>query len=166
MRRLLASQLANLGYTDVVFAEDGREALSRVKSQQFDLVLLDWHMPHFSGLEVLRTMRARGLMNVPIIMVSMEQKRQNIETALKLGATDYILKPVSPELLKNKIAAIARMNPTFAAPEKNAPESPAPDTADGSGEGPPSVASPAIEEEQAGEPEEAKGSDSSADADA
>ena len=88
-------------------AEDGSEALDQLTKQQVDLVLLDWNMPRLSGLDFLKKVRAMNkYIKLPIIMVTSESARYNVIEALKMGATDYIIKPINGKLFADKISKI------------------------------------------------------------
>ncbi len=93
-RDMLARRLARRGYT-VAVAEDGRQALAIIETQQFDLVLLDIMMPGISGLDVLQILRQRySMAALPVIMATAKDQSEDIVAALQLGANDYITKPL------------------------------------------------------------------------
>lgn len=93
-RDMLARRLARHGYT-VAVAENGHQALGMLAEQQFDLVLLDIMMPGISGLEVLRILRERHAMaDLPVIMATAKDQSEDIVAALKIGANDYVTKPL------------------------------------------------------------------------
>jgi two-component system chemotaxis response regulator CheY len=90
-----------------VEAANGRDALQQVLSQKIDLVLLDWNMPQLSGIDFLKTIRAKEeYKNLPVIMVTSEAARYNVIEALKSGATDYIIKPVNERNFREKLSKI------------------------------------------------------------
>ncbi len=101
-RTLIILALGAVGIKDTVAATDGREVLTLLQRQPFDLLMLDWHMPGKSGLEVVRAVRGRGS-QVPIVMVTMEAARDKILEALRAGASDYILKPFDAKTLWSKL---------------------------------------------------------------
>ncbi|MGH8060283.1 MAG: response regulator, partial [Candidatus Entotheonellia bacterium] len=93
-REMLSRRLARRGYS-VAVATDGHRALKMLMTQTFDLVLLDIMMPGISGLEVLRTLRERHPMaDLPVIMATAKDQSGDIVEALKLGANDYVTKPL------------------------------------------------------------------------
>jgi diguanylate cyclase (GGDEF)-like protein/PAS domain S-box-containing protein len=93
-RDLLSRRLIRRGY-DVACAADGREALTLIEQEHFDLVLLDNMMPGLSGLDLLRLLRATYTeTDLPVIMVTAQSESDNIVQALKAGANDYVIKPV------------------------------------------------------------------------
>jgi diguanylate cyclase (GGDEF)-like protein/PAS domain S-box-containing protein len=93
-RDVLSRRLAQRGYL-VATAANGHDALALAAAQPFDLVLLDVEMPEMSGLEVLTELRARfSQTELPVIMVTARTQSADIVEALRLGANDYVTKPV------------------------------------------------------------------------
>jgi class 3 adenylate cyclase len=93
-RDMLARRLVRRGYT-VAAAEDGRQALAMIAAQQFDLIILDIMMPGLSGLDVLEDLRQRyAPSELPVIMATAKDQSDDIVLALKLGANDYVTKPL------------------------------------------------------------------------
>lgn len=104
-RDLLARQLARGGYS-IRTARTGREALEMVRSQDFDLVLLDIIMPEIDGFEVLRQMKGdEVLRDIPIIMISALDEIDSVVRCIEMGAEDYLSKPFDPVLLKARVGA-------------------------------------------------------------
>ncbi len=91
----------------VIIAKDGEEAIHFSDSITFDVVLLDWRMPKFSGIEVCRYIRKSGN-NVPVILLTALSQVKNKVEALNLGADDYVTKPFSFEELTARITAVVR----------------------------------------------------------
>jgi two-component system chemotaxis response regulator CheY len=88
-------------------ASNGKEALQHVQNQKVDLVLLDWNMPELSGIDFLKQVRAQpDYAQIPIIMVTSEAAKYNVIEALKAGATDYIIKPVSEKNFREKMTKV------------------------------------------------------------
>ncbi|MDR2398172.1 MAG: response regulator [Spirochaetaceae bacterium] len=88
-------------------ANNGKEALLRLQSQPVNLVLLDWNMPEMSGIEFLKKVRAIDkFKTLPIIMITSEGARYSVIEALKAGATDYLVKPLTEKHLKEKVFKI------------------------------------------------------------
>jgi two-component system chemotaxis response regulator CheY len=88
-------------------AADGQAALNRLQDgMQFDLVLLDWNMPVLNGLETLKRIRARGLSEVKVLMVTTEAEHDYIVRALDAGADEYLMKPFEHEALDEKLAML------------------------------------------------------------
>lgn len=80
----------------------GVEALQLLSEQQFDLVLLDWDMPGRNGVEILAAIRSQGC-PTPIIMVTAKNERGNVLQAVHFGASDYLIKPFEPTILRDKV---------------------------------------------------------------
>lgn len=105
MRTFIVLNLETVGVTDVVEATNGLQAWSLVKQHDFDLVVIDWHMPGKSGLEIIRQIRSHDS-EVPIIMVTAEAMRGQVLEALQSGATDYLVKPFEPDKLRAKVVKL------------------------------------------------------------
>lgn len=93
------------GY-EVIWAKDGREALEIFKEKDITLILLDWMLPIYDGLTVLR--RIRQSSNVPIIMITARSQTSDISMALDQGLDDYITKPFEIEELLARIRVVLR----------------------------------------------------------
>jgi len=107
MRRILKNLLKELGFVNVQEAEDGVEALKKLRSQAFDFVVSDWNMPNMSGIELLREIRADAkLKHLPVLMVTAEGKRENIIEAAHAGASGYVVKPFTAATLDEKLKKI------------------------------------------------------------
>lgn len=107
MRRIVRTLLKELGFTNVDEAEDGQEALAKLKSGGFQLVVSDWNMPNLDGLEMLRHIRAdEALKHLPVLMVTAEAKKENIIAAAKAGASGYVVKPFTAATLEEKLNKI------------------------------------------------------------
>lgn len=105
MRRIQKTQLTNLGVKDIVEAGDGNEAYSVLKNNMpVDIILLDWNMPVMDGLTFLKKVRSEAAFSaVKIIMCTSESEKAKVVEALKAGANNYIIKPFTPEALKEKL---------------------------------------------------------------
>jgi len=111
MRRLLEISLRQAGYQPVV-AADGKEALQMIRNQTIDLVVSDLHMPSMNGLELLKNIRLENE-TLPFIMVTAQGEIKTAVEAMKLGASDYILRPFDLETLEIAIAkalSVKRLN--------------------------------------------------------
>ena len=107
MRRIIRNMLRQLGYTNIVEAEDGAEALSLLQREKVDFVISDWNMPNMSGLDLLKAIRAdENLKPLPVLLVTAEALKENVVEALKAGVNNYVVKPFTAEVLKEKIDAI------------------------------------------------------------
>jgi DNA-binding response OmpR family regulator len=105
VQKLLTYPLRKEGY-DVVPALDGREALDRLREDNFDLVVLDVMMPKMDGFDVCRQIRARS--TVPIIMLTAKTEEIDKVLGLELGADDYITKPFSVREFRSRVKAVLR----------------------------------------------------------
>jgi two-component system chemotaxis response regulator CheY len=109
MRRIVKNILKQLGFENVGEAENGREALEVLKKEKFDFVITDWNMPVMTGLDLLKAIKAdAALKDLPVMMVTAEAQQQNIVEAVKTGASNYIVKPFTAEVLEEKISKIFR----------------------------------------------------------
>ena len=103
MRRIMINALQRLGYTDVVEATDGRDALERL-DQTIGFIITDWNMPNMSGVEFARAVRGTLVgSSLPMLMVTTRAAREDILAAIDAGVNNYILKPFTPSVLKEKI---------------------------------------------------------------
>ncbi len=107
MRRIVRNLLKELGFTNVMEAEDGVVALKMLRGDSFDFVVSDWNMPNMTGIELLRAIRAdASLKHLPVLMVTAEAKRENIIEAAQAGASGYVVKPFTAATLDEKLKKI------------------------------------------------------------
>lgn len=107
MRRIVRSLLRELGFTNVEEAEDGQEALNKLRGGAFELVISDWNMPVLDGLEMLKQIRNESeLKHLPVLMVTAEAKKENIIAAAQAGASGYVVKPFTAATLEEKLNKI------------------------------------------------------------
>jgi two-component system, chemotaxis family, chemotaxis protein CheY len=107
MRRIIKNILKQLGYNDIDEADDGAAAIAKLKSTKFDFVITDWNMPNMSGLELVKAIRSdENIKSIPILMVTAEALKENIIEAVKAGVNNYIVKPFTAEVMKEKIDKI------------------------------------------------------------
>ncbi|MBN1594198.1 MAG: response regulator [Candidatus Coatesbacteria bacterium] len=106
MRRIIVRTLEGIGESDVTEASDGEDALHKVNSTGFELILTDWNMPNLDGLGLVEKLRANAkYKTTPIIMITTEAEKKNVVEAIKAGVNNYIVKPFTPATLKEKIQA-------------------------------------------------------------
>jgi adenylate cyclase len=104
-RIMLSHSLEQPGHT-VMLAENGRQALTMMHAQQFDLVLLDIVMPEMDGYQVLRQMKTDStLRDIPVIVISSVDEVASVVRCIEMGAEDYLPKQFDPVLLKARISA-------------------------------------------------------------
>lgn len=106
MRRIVANTLKRIGYSELEEAENGAEALELLDDNTFELIVTDWNMPGMSGLEFIKSVRSDGKNDLPILMVTTRSEAEDVKEALQAGASSYIVKPFTPEVLKEKIDSI------------------------------------------------------------
>ena len=108
MRRIIKNTLARLGHKDVLEGADGVEGWATLDSNpDVEMLITDWNMPEMSGLELVKKVRADArFVDLPIIMVTTEGGKAEVITALKAGVNNYIVKPFTPQILKEKLAAV------------------------------------------------------------
>lgn len=104
VRRAARACLARLGF-DVAEAADGREGLDQLREGgAVDVMLVDWNMPVMNGLEFLRTVRADAAFDgVPVVVVTTESDVGRVAAALDAGATEYVMKPFTRDVLDQKL---------------------------------------------------------------
>ncbi|MBW2599305.1 MAG: response regulator [Deltaproteobacteria bacterium] len=107
MRKVIKNLLKQVGYINIVEADDGVAALRILKSQKMDFIISDWNMPNMNGLEFLKAVRADNeLSGLPFLMVTAEGLKENVVLAVKAGVSNYIVKPFTAEVLNEKIGKI------------------------------------------------------------
>ena len=103
-RTIIARFLDQMGFSNLILAENGKVALDKLKLNQADLIISDWRMLDMDGLEFYWTAKNEGLLGkAPFLMVSAENERGKVIEALRAGVSDYIVKPVSFKTLQDKI---------------------------------------------------------------
>jgi two-component system chemotaxis response regulator CheY len=109
MRKVIRNLLKQIGYEDIMEAEDGAAALRTLKGQKIDFIVSDWNMPNMSGLELLKAVRGSDdLKELPFLMVTAEALKDNVVAAVKAGVSNYIVKPFTAEVLNEKIEKIVK----------------------------------------------------------
>ncbi len=108
MRRIIKNTLGRLGHKEILEAEDGAKAWDVMsKNSDIDVLVTDWNMPEMNGLELVQKVRAEEkYTDMPIIMVTTEGGKGEVITALKAGVNNYIVKPFTPQVLKEKLEAV------------------------------------------------------------
>lgn len=106
MRRIVLNSLLRIGFHEAIEAADGIEALAKF-DETIDFVITDWNMPNMSGTEFTKALRLRGDgKDVPVLMVTARSVRDDILVAMEAGVNNYIVKPFTPQVLKDKIDAL------------------------------------------------------------
>ncbi len=106
MRRIVVNALKSIGYDDVIEAGDGSDALQKCGTR-VELIITDWNMPVMGGLDLVKALRALPQhARTPILMVTTRSVKEDILQAVEAGVSGYILKPFTPQVLKEKIDEI------------------------------------------------------------
>ena len=107
MRRIIMNTLKRAGFTEVVEATNGKDALAKMKVEDVNFVITDWNMPEMDGLTFVSTLRGMDeYKKLPILMVTTRSVKEDIVEAMKAGVNSYIVKPFTPDTLKSKIEQI------------------------------------------------------------
>lgn len=107
-RRILVNSLRASGYDPILEATDGKQAL-QLCDATVDIVLTDWNMPGMGGIEMVRNLRANpAFAKLPILLVTARSVRDDVVEAAKAGVDGYVVKPFTPETLRNKIEDVLR----------------------------------------------------------
>ncbi len=107
MRRIIKNLLNDLGYQNVLEADDGQTALPILQAGGIDFLVTDWNMPGMPGLDLLKAVRSDPkLAKLPVLMLTAEAKREQIIEAAQAGVNGYVIKPFTAVTLKEKIDKI------------------------------------------------------------
>ncbi len=107
MRRITKNFLKQLGFNNLEEAENGQDALNKLRADTYGFVVSDWNMPVMMGIDMLRAIRAdEKLKKTPVLMVTAEAQKENIVEAAQAGVNNYIVKPFTAETLQDKINKI------------------------------------------------------------
>lgn len=102
-RTIIRSILNDL-QVEVVEAADSAQALVELERASFDVALVDWNMPGLDGIELVRTLRAsEAYQGLRIVMVTTETEIKRVATALQAGADEYIMKPFTEDMVREKL---------------------------------------------------------------
>jgi two-component system chemotaxis response regulator CheY len=104
MRRIIINTLTKLGYKEFHEAGNGREGLDKLASTSVDMIITDWNMPEMSGIDFIRAVRANNATKLlPVLMVTTNAAEDDIVAALKAGVNNYVVKPFTPDTIREKI---------------------------------------------------------------
>ena len=107
MRRIVKGALKQLGFKDIIEAEDGKAAFDELKKDKVGLIVSDWNMPNMTGLELLKAVRGDdGLKDIPFLMVTAEGQKDNVVEAIKSGVSNYVVKPFTPDTFSEKLQKV------------------------------------------------------------
>lgn len=109
MRRILKNILKQLGFKNLLEADDGTTAMEALEKNDIDLVISDWNMPKMTGLELLKWVRAnKKYAKTPFLMVTAEAQKQNVIEAVQAGVSNYVVKPFTAEAISEKLKKILK----------------------------------------------------------
>lgn len=112
MRKIVKNALAEIGHTDVVEAVNGKNALEILiahaqTNQPIGFIISDWNMPIMMGIDLLKECKKSDLFkDLPFVLVTAESEQHQILEAVKAGVSDYVIKPFSPQMIKEKIEKV------------------------------------------------------------
>jgi two-component system chemotaxis response regulator CheY len=107
MRRIVQNLLKQLGSENITEAEDGEQAFARLNEGGFRFVVSDWNMPNLDGLGLVQKIRSDpNLKTMPFLMITAEAEKEKVIEAIKAGVSNYIVKPFTAEILKEKMDKI------------------------------------------------------------
>ena len=107
MRKIVKNILRQLGFNNIVEADDGSTAWEVLQKDNIEFIVSDWNMPTMSGIDLLRKVRAsEEYADIPFLMVTAEAQQENIIEAVQAKVSNYIVKPFTPETLGQKIEKI------------------------------------------------------------
>ena len=107
MRRIMKNILKQIGFSNIIEADDGTTAMEELKKTPVDLIISDWNMPKMTGLDLLKNVRGSdALKDVPFLMVTAEAQKQNVIDAVQAGVTNYVVKPFTAEAISEKLEKI------------------------------------------------------------
>lgn len=107
IRRIVINMLTKLGYSEFMEAANGREAVDCLAAKPADVVITDWNMPEMSGVDLVKAIRALpATKSIPVLMVTTNAAKEDILYALEAGVNDYMVKPFTPDTLREKIQGV------------------------------------------------------------
>ncbi len=107
MRRIIKNILRQLGFTNIVEADDGTTAWDTLNKDKIEFIISDWNMPQMTGIDLLRKVRgSEEFSDLPFLMVTAEAQQENIIEAVQAKVSNYIVKPFTAEVMKQKIDKI------------------------------------------------------------
>jgi PleD family two-component response regulator len=108
-RTMIVELLKKMGINKIVASTNGQIALDKLKTQKVDLIISDWHMPVMDGLEFFRAIKKENLLeDTPFLMVTVEDSKEKVVEALKMGIRDYIVKPLHKSSFESKVKTLLK----------------------------------------------------------
>jgi two-component system, chemotaxis family, chemotaxis protein CheY len=112
IRRIITNALKTVGFTDTIEASNGKEALEKLTTGKVDFIITDWNMPEMNGLDLIKEVRANPVhSSMPILMITTRGTEHDVVEALQAKVNSYIMKPFTPQELKEKIEGILKTVP-------------------------------------------------------
>ena len=109
-RTMTLEMLKKMGLNKIVASTNGQIALDKLKAQEADLIISDWHMPVMDGLELYKAVKKEEtLKDIPFLMVTVEDLKEKVIEALKLGIRDYIVKPLQKSSFEAKVKTLLKI---------------------------------------------------------
>lgn len=113
-RKMISTSMKNMGFKNVDEADDGKTAWEKIESaykegKPYEFILSDWKMNEMSGLDLLKLVRStEAIKKTPFMIVTDEAKQVDVMKVIKAGASNFIVKPFTPDILKQKIAQVLK----------------------------------------------------------
>ncbi len=105
--RIIRFHLNQMGFNDIIDAENGDDALKTLHANRFDLIITDWHMPGMDGLDFFNALKNdESLNSIPVLMITGEAQREKMVQALNNGIKHYLVKPFDGKDLKKEIEVL------------------------------------------------------------
>ncbi|HCG72796.1 MAG TPA: response regulator [Nitrospina sp.] len=109
-RKIIIELLKKMGIAKIISSTNGEIALQKLKLQKADLIISDWHMPIMDRLEFYKAVKKEvDLQDIPFLMVTVEDSKERVVEALKLGIRDYIVKPLSSKSFEGKVKSLLKI---------------------------------------------------------
>ncbi len=110
MRRIVCNALRDIGYSEVVEAEDGNDALDKIDAHTFEFIITDWNMPNMNGLDLTKSIREHDQIGeIPILMITTRGMQEDVIDAMQARVNNYIVKPFTSKILREKIDMILKI---------------------------------------------------------
>lgn len=107
MRRIVKNVLKQIGFENIDEAEDGTQALAKLKTGGYGFIVSDWNMPNMDGMDLfLKVRQDPSTKDIPFLMVTAEAEKDKVITAIQAGVNSYIVKPFTAEVFKEKMDRI------------------------------------------------------------
>lgn len=114
MRKIVGKALRDMGFSDITEATDGKDGWEKLSTADtpFQLVISDWNMPNMTGLELLRKVRSDAKYSkIPFVLLTAEAEAGQVAEAVKIGVSNYVLKPFTADQLKTKLEQVYKKLP-------------------------------------------------------